>query len=428
VRVLRIYLSCCLLLTACTAGGGMDAGAGMDAQPFDEAGFVDRPVPDAPLDPFDSSMACGRAVIESTRLPGSLLFVFDRSGSMNAAPAGGSGPPTRWSIAGGAIMAALDASPDETNVGMLLFPPEGSMCNVVLGADVPQVPIGPLSTTRAQVARELERVPDGPATSIFEALRSGWEHLADLGARGERAVVLVTDGRENCAPERRTRAFEQAASELEMNGHRTFVVGLTQSNSDLSTLAFNGGTPRNETCLAECTTPACEVDVDVPCPDTGAACATFPDGEPGGSRTAGFCGCLTSADCPAPMTCELVEGESVCVGSPNCCHYDAVAGSFDADFRAALAAIAEEVVDTCVFDLPRGDEPGLFDPTQVNVRVTIGTEDPSTIGRSSDPAVSSWEYTDDEQTSIVIQGPLCDDLRSGTATVEIVLGCPTVLI
>lgn len=407
----------------------MDAGPdGMDGRVIMEAGFVDRSIPDARIDPFDPDASCGRAIVETTRLPGSLLFVFDRSGSMDASPVEGElTPPTRWSVAGDAVRAVLDATPDEMNVGMLLFPPSGEMCSVA-GVGVPQVPIAPLSTSRAAIAAHLLRIPDGVATPIFGALRAGWDHLGTLGARGQRALVLVTDGRENCQDDERDAVVAQATVERVDNGHLTFVIGLTQSNSDLSTLALDGGTRRNDTCLADCTTPACVIDADTPCPDTGADCATFPDGETGGTRAPGFCGCITAADCPPPMTCEIdAGGQSVCVGVPNCCHYNASEATFATDFRAALDAIADEIIDTCIFDLPRGD-PTMFDPMQVNVRVTIDAGAPEVLGRSSDPTIDSWDYTSPDQESIVIQGPLCDRIREGTATVEIVLGCATILI
>ena len=423
-----LWLSASLLLAACSVGGDEDAGSGMDADRVMEAGFADRQLSDSQIDPFDADASCGHAIIESERLPGSLLFVFDRSGSMDAAPTTGPGPPTRWSIAGDAVRAVLAEMDGDTNVGMLLFPPQGSMCNVALGARVPQVPIAPLSASGAAITLELSRTPDGVATPIFDALRSGWSHLGALGARGERALVLVTDGRENCADDERDAVLAQATDELRTNGHLTFVIGLTQSNTELSTLALNGGTRRNDTCLGQCTTPSCVIDSDDPCPATGAACATFPDGETGSARVAGFCGCITSADCPAGMTCETAGGDMVCAGVPNCCHYNASVGRFEADFRAALDAIADVVTDTCIFDLPRGDDPSMFDPSQVNVRVTIGASPPEVIGRSSDPSVDSWAYASTDQRSIVIQGPLCDRIREGTATVEIVLGCPTVLI
>lgn len=416
-----------VLLIGCDTGGDFDAGAPMDAGRMDAGPRGDSGPFDAG-DPFETDGSCGFATIESERLPGSLLFLFDRSGSMDAPPMSGGSGPTRWQIAGGAVEAVLDGLPDEANVGMLLFPVASQgMCGIALGADAPQVPIAPLSTSRAQIAAQLAITPDGPATPIFAALRAGWSHLDMLGARGERGVVLVTDGRENCDDAQRDAVMGEASDALTMNGHLTFVVGLTQSNSDLSTLAFNGGTARDATCLPDCTTDACVIDGDDPCPATGAQCASFPDGE--GGTVPGFCGCTSMADCPAPMVCapDPMGGGDVCTGVPNCCHYDAARSTFETDFRAALDAIVERVVDPCVFDLPRGDDPSRFDPNQVNVRVTPDGGEPTVLGRSDDETVDSWDYASPSQEAIEITGPICDELQDG-GTVEIVLGCPTVLI
>ena len=70
----------------------------------------------------------------------------------------------------------------------------------------------------------------------------------------------------------------------------------------------------------------------------------------------------------------------------------------------------------------------MFDPGLVNVGVTFEGEDRTVLRRSSDPAVDSWNYVDDTHESILIQGDICDRLLDGSAVVEIVLGCPTILI
>ncbi|MEC7524600.1 MAG: hypothetical protein VYE22_32270, partial [Myxococcota bacterium] len=166
VRTTRLVAFASLAL-GCTVGSDVDAGldAALDAGPSRDA--VAR---DAPLTPPDAT--CGRATLETARLPGSLLFVFDRSGSMDRAtgPAG----ETRWELAGGAIEGVLGALPDEANVGMLLFPPEGAMCNVV-GPGLPQVAIAPLTARRAANAPPRARVPHGPATPSFGAREVGWD-------------------------------------------------------------------------------------------------------------------------------------------------------------------------------------------------------------------------------------------------------------
>lgn len=70
----------------------------------------------------------------------------------------------------------------------------------------------------------------------------------------------------------------------------------------------------------------------------------------------------------------------------------------------------------------------MFDPDRVNVGITFDGEPRQVLPQSGDPATDSWNYTTPEQDAIVIQGPICERLRMSAAEVEIVVGCPTLLI
>ncbi|MCB9592442.1 MAG: VWA domain-containing protein [Sandaracinaceae bacterium] len=425
-----------LLLVACDAGprppgrdggggGGSDGGGGgMDGAMMS----IDSSVPprDAGFyDPFDPDGGCGATAIPTTRVPGSLLLVFDRSGSMSDTPNGDdptSSNPSKWDLARGAINSVLGSIPDELSMGLMLFPTgEGDECNVALSAGVPHVRVAPLSTSRPQIMSVLAGADaSAGVTPIFDALRAGYDYLDTLDTPGQRGIVLVTDGEENCDLEDKTALYAQVMSERTMSNYLTYAVGLTTSNATLSTIAYNGGTPRNDTCIPQCTTDSCLSDGD--CPGAG-TCTSPIAGFPG------FCGCSADSDCPSPLRCMSIPffgGQ--CSGTPNCCHYDASAGSFRSDFEAALDEIARSFLDSCVFDLPRGADPSLFDPTQVNVGVTFDGEMRTVLGRSTDSSVDSWNFVSDEHEAIIIQGAICERLLMGSATVEIVLGCPTILI
>ena len=378
------------------------------------------------FDPFDPDGGCGATAIPTQRIPGSLLLVFDRSGSMRNTP-GGDDPsgsdPSKWDLARNALNTTLAGVSDDLSVGLMLFPTgEGSECNVSLSAGVPQVPIDRLMTTRPAIMSTLSGASaSGGETPIFDAVRAGYDYLDTLDSAGQRGLVVVTDGAETCDRGDYDAVMAQVSAELADNNYLTYAIGLTTSNSTLSTLAFNGGTPRNDTCLPECTTPTCTSDAD--CPGAGGSCSVLFPGFPG------FCGCSTDADCPTPLTCTvlpLLGGQ--CSGDANCCHYDASEGSFQADFEAALDDIASRFLESCVFELPRGADPSSFDPTQVNVGVTFDGEPRDVLGRSSDSSVDSWDFVTSDNEAIIIQGPICDRLLMGSATVEIVLGCPTILI
>ncbi|HJK95203.1 MAG TPA: vWA domain-containing protein [Polyangiaceae bacterium LLY-WYZ-15_(1-7)] len=353
-------------------------------------------------DPFDPDSSCGATAIPTERVPGSLLLVFDRSTSMDEDPDGDRpgdrdyDGTSKWDIAEEAIDTVLSSVGDDLGTGLLLFPTGdgGDICDVTLGASVPHVEIAPLSISRPAIRTALGGGPNGGNTPIHAALNAGWDYLDTLITPGQRGLILVTDGAENCDDASRDAVLARAETERRAFGYQTFAIGLDNSSNFLSTLAVNGGTPRNDTCMASCVI------------------------EP--------TSCGSSADCPGGASC--IFGFCADTGTPDCCHYDVSAGDFRADFESVLGEIAERFLDSCVFDLPRGEDPSSFDPSQVNVGVTFEGEDRTVLRRGSDPGVDSWDYTSDEHDSIVIQGPICDELLMGDATVEIVLGCPTILI
>lgn len=384
------------------------------------------------IDPFDPDGGCGSTAIPTTRVPGSLLIVFDRSGSMSTEV--GSGTSTRWDLATAGINSVLGGISDELSAGLMLFPDDGDC-----GVDAtPVVPVAPLSTSRMPIMNALGATGPGGNTPAFAALLAGYDYLDTLSSPGQRGIVLVSDGGETCDFEDRDTVFARVQMEHDRKNRLTFAVGLDYADNNLSTIAFNGGTPRNPTCLPMCTSGSCLGTADC----GGAPCVQPLAG------VAGFCSCRNDGDCVAPQTCEAPavtipctlfppgpardiceSGNALrCEGDSNCCHYNAAASDFRAEFETALGEIARRLLDSCVFDLPRGSDPSTFDPSQVNVGVTFGAEMRTVLGRSSDSGVDSWDFTSDAHESIIIQGPICDRLLMESATVEIVLGCPTILI
>lgn len=427
-------------LAGCTAGNRGGPGADGGGTTHGDGSMVrpDTGRPPTDFDPFDPSNACGASTIPTERVPGSLLIVFDKSGSMSESSGGG----TRWSRSVSAINNALTSMSDEMSAGLLLFPSGSSNCGV---DSTPQVPVGPLTETRSMIASVLGSNSPGGGTPLYEATRRGYRILDGVSSRGRRGLIVVTDGGESCETEGSAAFLEQVRREHDDNGYLTYAVGLVISNNDLSTMAYNGGTPRSPTCDPICRAQSCYNDSECP---TGTRCRSFSEGfsTPFPIPEPGECTCNTDADCPGTTTCDTV-GEPCpfpipefcstwpapydgCVdnGTSNCCHYDATSADFQREFEAALAEIGRRFLASCVFDLPRGTDPSTFDPALVNVGVTFEGESRTVLRRSSDDSVDSWNYTSGDHDSIVIQGPICDRLLMSAATVEIVLGCPTLLI
>lgn len=409
-------------------GGGGDLDAG-ETTPFDSGGPTQIDAYalsdlDAPqFNPFDPDSACASSSTPSMRVPGAILLVFDQSTSMETAITSGSST-TRWSAATAAINNAMAMLPDELNVGMALFPRRGgSSCEV---SSMPDVPIAPLSVSRPMIASTLMPDPEGSATPIISAARAGWDIIRNFDTRGERAVIVVTDGEENCS-DSETNAFRnEAADQLATHGVRTYAVGLDAVNGFLSQLAFAGGTRRTPTCE-----PACAGDGYGPCANDGdcsggLTCQSF--------GLVGVCGCANDAACGPGFRCEIVSIggfftlPGVCRSTSNaeCCHYAIQGAGFQNDFQTALRNIAAQVQDGCVYSVPRPASG--FDPALVNVGVTLPSGERQVLPYSDDPNVDSWRYRDATNETIVIQGPLCDQIRMVDATVEIVSGCPTIVI
>ncbi len=262
------------LITDVDGGGGNGDGSvspGTDGQV--------PPRPDAaPFDPFDPANACGSSTIPTTRVPGSLMIVFDRSGSMRDTPDGGdasSTDPSKWDLATGVIDSVLSSVSDELSAGLMLFP-SNSDCGV---PSTPDVPIAPLSTTRSQIQSALSGTGPGGNTPAFDALTAAYQQLDVLTTPGQRGVVLVTDGGESCNLDSRDTVLMRVQTEHDTKNRLTFAVGLGYADNNLSTIAYNGGTPRNDTCMPMCTSNSC-----------------LDDSECG----AGSCVKIASSICPVP--------------------------------------------------------------------------------------------------------------------------------
>jgi hypothetical protein len=330
-----------------------------------------------------------------------LLFVVDKSGSMECNPPEGNDAlnamcanfprredprlPSKWEVTIEALQNALDSLAAQPNVqaGLMVFPvPERApssftgkrkACYVDGEADVP---VGGLDAQgRADIGSTLDAVVPEGETPIVGATVLGYKYLSDEiragNIEGNHFVVLLTDGAETCEPGQLSELVNQHVPNARLWNIRTFVIGAPgseEARSLLSQIAWDGGTASSTTCSH-------------------------------GS---------TRAD----------RGD---------CHFDMTESSdLAADLNAALQEISRTTVLSCEYNVPQGED---VDFNKVNVTFTPGGGEKETIFKVEGDCSTAdgWQYSPDG-SKIVLCGDVCDRVKADSeGQVRIVLGCETVV-
>jgi len=177
-----------------------------------------------------------------TTVPGNLLLVFDKSGSMNEAWNGGS---SKWLAATGAVTSAITPLKDKiAKAGAIFFPlPDG--CNVPAISSGQQIDFMPgaqfVTAWNSFISANNPNgmTPTGDATVAADsALMTALPMLM-----GTTAVVLITDGDPNCNTD--DNQVLQLVGGWLSKGVMTHVLGLPGSGnamSRLTAIAVAGGT------------------------------------------------------------------------------------------------------------------------------------------------------------------------------------------
>lgn len=173
--------------------------------------------------------------------PVDVLFVVDRSGSMNA--------PTpdrvsRWNALVSAVRAVLPSLDTSLHMGLVIYPePDG--CGV---PTAPQVPIVRPSASVIASYLAVRTPPPTALTPTFQALQTAEYYLRSTASPRRRFVVLATDGAPNCGGSV-PQVVAQIARIRSVYNVETFVLGIPGGDltlyPSLNLMAQAGGRARS---------------------------------------------------------------------------------------------------------------------------------------------------------------------------------------
>jgi len=336
---------------------------------------------------FDPDATCAATTVSAKRAPANVLFIVDRSGSMNCNPpptttsqdceqapvTADPAKPTKWTITREALKSAIGAMPPTNSAGLTYF----NVDNDCAVQATPNVPVQPIDAAHvALLGQSLDNITPAGLTPIVGGVTLGYQHLHANTFVGRKFLVLITDGQETCAPLQKADFVAKTVVDAAAVGIRTFVIGAPgsePSRSFLSQIAFAGQTARVPTC------------------NHNALPADLGD-----------------------------------------CHFDLTNTGLNlaTELNKALEAISKEAL-SCEYELPAA-EAGVVDTGRVNVVYTPTSGAPQTLPQdNSKPCASAdgWQYSADQQR-IVVCGAACAKLRADEgqlSSVSIQLGCATVV-
>jgi hypothetical protein len=381
-------------------GSGADGGGGM-ITPDGGGGYIDVGTGnDVVSEGFDPDAACAASTVSATLTPANILFLIDRTGSMNcnAPPTQTSAncnnnptkvkpnEPSKWEITRDALSQAiqgLEASNPLPSIGIMYFNSD-DFCGI---PSQPNVEVGPLNGNASNDPKlnalqlSLNGVVPKGETPIIGSTMSAFQymHSHEADFTGNRFVVLLTDGAETCDTRPGSKEFliQKAGEAANLVNIRTFVLGAPGSEEErgfLSAIAHAGGTASSPTCDHDLTSP--------------------------------------NGNCHMDMTLPGMD--------------------FADQLQKNLEAISS-VALSCEFDVPKpapGQPP--VDPTKVNVKYSSGSTSEyipqdNTVA-CDDPNNQGWQY-DSTQTKILLCGQVCDKVKSDPhASISIELGCQTQVV
>lgn len=310
---------------------------------------------------------CAGTTQEAQLTPVTMYIMFDKSGSMNNVPSGGT--QTKWDASTQALTQFVQ-DPDTAGLGVTIrFFPDGT-CNdascSINACEQPLVPAAPLTADPAPMDTQEQAIVNAIAsetasgnTPTYPALGGAIQWAAGyMGMNpGEKAVVVfVTDGLPTVCDTNSANIVALAADGWATSGVYTYAIGLPGA----------GTTLMDQIAAAGNTSPAI-----------------------------------------------IIQGANAA-----------------ADLLAALKAIQGSQL-SCNFQMPQSMNGEAIDPTQVNVTYTPGGGMPTTIDQVSGPVAcgpgGGWYYDDPmNPTQISLCPVTCQTVQADpNGKIQIVVGCAT---
>jgi hypothetical protein len=335
---------------------------------------------------------CGVTSVEATFSAANVLLVIDKSSSMDDQPPGFT--LNKWAALKAALEPALTAVQDEMSFGLLLYPfgeqaeiPldcfEGC-CEVPTGSAAIQVGIEPGTGSAAKVMDALHASAPGGGTPTAAALDAALRYFTSgdgKDLKGDRFVLLATDGGPNCGTKDTTCTAERCTPNLDGS------CPAEQGNCCVGEGAYcldDAAVVQKIQALADASVP------------------TFVIGIPGTESYA-----------------EYLNGFAIAGGVPNP-HtppdYYAVSAEGGVESLAqTFVDITTHLVRSCDVDLG----PGAPDRKLVNVAVDCDVI-PFADG-------AGWDIRAEAPTTLLLAGDACEQVkRQGARRIDVVYGCPTV--
>jgi len=339
---------------------------------------------------FDGLDQCGVTSVEASFSAANVLLVIDKSSSMDDQPEGFE--LKKWDALKASLEAALQHASDEMSFGLLLYPFGADAkipldcfdgcCEVPEGPAAVQVGITSGESGATEVMQALAKTSPGGGTPTADALAAALAYFttgAGRSLKGDRYVLLATDGGPNC-------------------GSVDSTCGVDRCTPNLDGLCPSGNCCDGEGAY-------CLDDLAVVKQLEALAAASIPTfvvGIPGTEKYARY-----------------LESFAVAGGvtNPNAppSYYAVSADGGVEQLTRTFVDITTHLVRSCEVDL--GEAPQ--QKSLVNVAVDCQVV-PFADG-------AGWDLDPENPTKLLLAGEACEELQNhGARRVDVVYGCPTI--